>query len=134
MSIQSAFVILYVRDQKRAADFYRAVLQQEPSLDVPGMTEFALPGGASLGLMPSANIKRLLGDLLPDPSQADGIPRAEIYLLVDTPLQYHERAISNGAKELSPLQNRDWGHCAAYSLDPDSHVLAFAAEITQGKL
>ena len=29
--------------------------------------------------------------------------------------------------ELDPLRARDWGHLAAYSLDPDGHVLAFAA-------
>lgn len=118
--------ILYVKDQQRARDFYRAVLQTEPSLDVPGMTEFQLVDGASLGLMPSANITRLLGDTLPDPAQADGIPRAEVYLLVDSPHEYHTRALDNGATELSPLQNRDWGHTVAYSLDHDGHVLAFA--------
>lgn len=123
--MQSIF-ILYVKDQQRARDFYRAVLQMEPTLDVPGMTEFQLANGASLGLMPSANIKRLLGDKMPDPSQADGIPRAEVYLLVDSPLDYHTRALKNGATELSPLLDRDWGHSVAYSHDLDGHVLAFA--------
>lgn len=132
MSIHSALFILYVRDQKRAKDFYRAVLQQEPSLDVPGMTEFPLPGENYLGLMPSANIKRLLGEALPDPSQADGIPRAELYLMVTAPQQYHERALAQGGRELSPLKARDWGHCVAYSCDLDGHVLAFAEGITKG--
>jgi catechol 2,3-dioxygenase-like lactoylglutathione lyase family enzyme len=123
-----AIFILYVKDQQRAKEFYRAVLRVEPSLDVPGMTEFQLVNGASLGLMPSANIKRLLGDKLPNPANADGIPRAEVYLLVDSPQEYHARALSRGATELSPLQDRDWGHRAAYSLDPDGHVVAFAEE------
>ena len=125
-----AFFILYVKDQQRAKEFYRAVLRIGPSLDVPGMTEFQLVNGASLGLMPSANIKRLLGDKLPDPANADGIPRAEIYLLVESPGEYHARALAHGATELSPMQDRDWGHRAAYSLDPDGHVIAFAEEIS----
>ena len=29
-------------------------------------------------------------------------------------------------KELSPMGLRSWGHLAAYCLDPDGHVLAFA--------
>jgi uncharacterized protein len=95
-------------------------------LDVPGMTEFALPGGAVLGLMPEASIRRLLGDKLPDPAAAGGAPRAELYLLVEDPGAYHARALAAGARELSPLQDRDWGHRAAYTLDPDGHVLAFA--------
>lgn len=125
-----AIFILYVKDQQRSKEFYRAVLQIEPSLDVPGMTEFQLVNGASLGLMPAANIKRMLGDKLPDPAKAEGIPRAEIYLLVESPGEYHARALSHGATELSPMQDRDWGHRAAYSLDPDGHVIAFAKEIS----
>lgn len=36
--------ILYVADQARSRDFYRTVLATEPTLDVPGMTEFDLGG------------------------------------------------------------------------------------------
>ena len=38
------------------------------------------------------------------------------------------RAIEFGAREVSPLALRDWGHSVAYSLDPDGHVLAFASQ------
>ncbi|MCB9763958.1 MAG: VOC family protein [Alphaproteobacteria bacterium] len=117
-----AHFILYVREQARSAAFYRAALGVEPRLDVPGMTEFALTGGAVLGLMPEAGAARLLG-IDPGASRA---PRAELYLLVDNPGAAHQRALAAGAAELSPLQPRDWGHEAAYSLDPDGHVLAFA--------
>ena len=92
----------------------------------PGMTEFALPGGSILGLMPESGIKRLLGSVLPDPATASGVPRSELYLVVQDPASYHKRALEAGALELSPLLPRDWGHDAAYCLDPDSHVLAFA--------
>lgn len=122
----TAHFILYVADQKASAAFYAKVLGLKPRLDVPGMTEFELDGGAVLGLMPQAGIKRLLGDKLPDPAKAGGIPRAELYLIVDDPAGHHNRALANGAKELSPLLSRDWGHKAAYSLDLDGHVLAFA--------
>ena len=105
--------------------FYRHTLAAEPDLHVPGMTEFSL-GGAVLGVMPEAGIKRLLGDSLPDPAAARGVPRAEVYLVVDDPAAYHARAMAAGARELSGLAPRDWGHDAAYSLDPDGHVVAFA--------
>ena len=125
MSAVSHF-ILYVADQARSAAFYRSVLACAPRLDVPGMTEFDLPGGAVLGLMPEAGVRRLLGALLPDPAGAHGIPRAELYLLVQEPGDFHQRAVASGSTELSPLLPRDWGHSVAYSLDPDGHVLAFA--------
>jgi catechol 2,3-dioxygenase-like lactoylglutathione lyase family enzyme len=125
-----AHLILYVRDQPASAAFYRAVLARAPRLDVPGMTEFELDG-AVLGLMSEAGIRRLLGDALPDPSSARGVPRAELYLLVPDPAEHHARALAAGARELSPLGPRDWGHDAAYSLDLDGHVLVFARPLAE---
>ena len=118
--------ILYVRDQERARAFYEAALGVAPRLHTPGMTEFALPGGAVLGLMPEAGIRRLL-PTLPDPALARGVPRAETYLLVASPSAYLTRALEAGATELSPVRPRDWGDDVGYCLDPDGHVLAFAA-------
>lgn len=128
----TAHFILYVADQKISARFYERALGIEPRLDVPGMTEFDLGAGAVLGLMPSAGIKRLLGPKLPDPADAHGVPRAELYLLVEDPAAGHRRALEAGAAELSALAPRGWGHDAAYSLDPDGHVLAFAKIFAPG--
>jgi catechol 2,3-dioxygenase-like lactoylglutathione lyase family enzyme len=124
-----AHFILYVKDQQRSRDFYCAVLQIEPYLDVDGISEFELAPECILGVMPAAGIKRILGDALPDPASADGIPRGEIYLQVEDAQAYHDRALASGAMELSPLMLRNWGEEVAYSLDPDGHVLAFANKV-----
>jgi catechol 2,3-dioxygenase-like lactoylglutathione lyase family enzyme len=127
--IARAHLILYVADQTAAAAFWRAVLDEDPALDVPGMTEFALGAAVVLGLMPEAGIRRLLGPVLPDPAGAAGVPRAEVYLVLDSAADveaHHRRALAAGATELSPSARRDWGDVAAYSLDPDGHVVAFA--------
>lgn len=126
MSTESYF-ILYVADQAQSTAFYSAVLGFGPRLHVPGMSEFSLPGGGVLGLMPEQGIRRLLGPALPDPGAGAGIPRCELYLVVGDPAAWHRRSLAAGAKELSPLLPRNWGHAAAYSLDPDGHVLAFAS-------
>ena len=126
MSTASHF-ILYVADQARSTAFYTHVLGIEPRLHVPGMTEFALPGGGVLGLMPVEGVRSLLGAALPDQDLASGMPRAELYLILPEPTACHARALAAGARELSPMLARDWGHVAAYSLDPDGHVLAFAS-------
>lgn len=122
-----AYFILYVSDQGRSERFYRSVLALQPRLSVPGMTEFELQGGSVLSLMPEQGIRKLLGSSLPDSAAGNGIPRAELYLLMPDPYVFHQRALSFGAKELSPVMQRDWGHTAGYTLDPDGHVLAFAA-------
>jgi len=123
-----AHFILYVADQRRATAFYAVTLGAAARLDVPGMTEFELSGGAVLGLMPEAGIVRLLGPALPDPGGARGVPRAELYLVVADAAPFLERALAAGARLVSALAPREWGHSAGYVLDPDGHVLAFAHE------
>ncbi|MBH9552004.1 VOC family protein [Inhella gelatinilytica] len=123
--------ILFVADPAAARDFYAAVLARPPRLDVPGMCEFDLPGGAVLGLMPEAGIRRLLGDALPDSAAARGACRSELYCLLDEdPAPWVERAVAAGARLLSPLSVRNWGHRAAYLLDPEGHLLALAQATT----
>ncbi|MFN7132104.1 MAG: VOC family protein, partial [Myxococcales bacterium] len=112
-------------DQRRSARFYEAVLGRAPTLDVPGMTEFALGDSAVLGLMPVAGARRLLGGGVV--GEAPAQPRSELYLRVADPAAMHARALAEGARESSPLVRRDWGDDAAYSVDPDGHLLAFAA-------
>ncbi len=132
MTIARTNFILYVRDQRASADFYRRVFAAEPILDVPGMSEFNLGDDVVLGLMPELGITRLLDGAV-DPAAAGGVPRAELYLLVDDAAAYHARALAAGGKELSPLQVRDWGEAVAYCQDPDGHVLAFARLLADQK-
>jgi len=116
--------ILYVRDQDAARDFYERVLDAPPRLHAPGMTEFEVAPGTVLGLMPERGIARLL-DLGAAETPGGGI-RGEVYLITPSPEACHRRALAAGARELSAMAPRDWGHRAAYSLDPDGYVLAFA--------
>lgn len=125
ITIQASF-ILYVKDQELSREFYQAVLDKQPSLHVPGMTEFSITDNCKLGLMPESGIKRLIGASLPDPSLAHGIPRAEIYLFMEDVSAPFKRALEEGAKVISALQDRDWGHKVCYLLDPDGHVIALA--------
>lgn len=123
--------ILYVADQAQSTAFYSAVLEVKPTLNVPGMTEFSLSDNTILGLMPEAGAQRLFADAITPPTPARRSPRAEIYLVVEDPDDYHLRAIQNGAREISKMQARDWGHVAAYSIDPDGYVIAFAKKAEQ---
>ena len=118
--------ILYVSNQHKSREFYKQVLNIEPSLDVPGMTEFTLSENCSLGIMPENGIAKILGDKTPHPSTGNGIPRCEIYLYVADCNEYYNRAIRAGAKEVNPVQKRDWGDTVGYVSDPDGHIVAFA--------
>jgi uncharacterized glyoxalase superfamily protein PhnB len=118
--------ILYVADQSKSYEFYKAVLGVEAQLNVPGMTEFKLSDSHVLGLMPESGILRLLQNKIQDPKTARGIPRAELYFSVENPDDMLVKSLTAGAKLLSEMSDRNWGDRTGYVLDLDGHVLAFA--------
>lgn len=102
-----AHFILYVADQNKSTEFYSSVLCTDPTLAVPGMTEFRLSGNTILGLMPEDSAVRLLGDIVGPKSGKPFSSRAELYLVVEDAAAYHERALAAGGLELSGLALRD---------------------------
>jgi predicted enzyme related to lactoylglutathione lyase len=126
MKISEYEIILYVADQQRSRDFYSAVLQKTPALDVPGITEFNLTNELKLGLMPENGIAKILLNKTPHPNTGTGIPRCELYILLDDIEEAYRRAVKAGAKEISSIQDRDWGDKVGYVSDLDGHIIAFA--------
>lgn len=122
--------ILYVANQEASRDFYRKLFQVEPSLDVPGMTEFQL-NGCKLGLMPESGIAKILCPKMRHPEQGTGIPRCELYLRVSEVEDYYQRGIELGATEISGVEARDWGDTVAYLSDADGHIIAFACQTSK---
>lgn len=126
--MMQAEFILYVQDQQRSRDLYRVLLDREPVLDVPGMTEFDL-GGYKLGLMPASGIARIITPALPHPDAGHGVPRCELYLLVTDLDTAIARAVQAGLAVVSLAADRDWGDRVAYFADPDGHVIALAVPL-----
>lgn len=118
--------ILYVKDQEKSKQFYEKLLGLSPSLHVPGMTEFMLSENCKLGLMPEEGMAKILKGTTPHPKSGNGIPRCELYLKVDNAQTYLQRGVEMGAKNVSHLQQRDWGDIAGYIADRDGHIIAFA--------
>lgn len=131
MKITVAHLILFVSNQQQSTEFFKVVLQQEPRLNVPGMTEFSLGQGIVLGLMPEAGAAKIVSPVLPHPSMASGAPRGELYLYCDAPEEAAHRALQIGGRLVSAFSPRDWGDHAVYVADPDGHVVAFAMPSTE---
>lgn len=127
MTTQLEF-ILYVSNQEKSRDFYQILLQQKPSLDVSGMTEFTLNDFVKIGLMPNEGIAKIITPKLPHPTSGIGIPRCELYLQVDNIESIFEKAKQAGATEISPITLRDWGDYVGYISDFDGHVIALASK------
>lgn len=121
-------VILFVNDQQKSMEFYKHVLQQEPILNVPGMTEFALTSDCILGLMPVLGAKKILSSavFLNASGNKNNFPKSEVYLRLENPQNYYERAIALGAISISPMAERNWGATAGYVTDIDGHLIAFS--------
>lgn len=119
-------VILYVYNQLQSKIFYEKILQQKPILDVPGMTKFKVADNFLLGLMPEKGIAKIICPATLDPASGNGIPRCELYLIVENPEEALIWAIEAGAKMISMAKERDWGDSVAYCSDPDGHIIAFA--------
>jgi len=118
--------IIYVEDQKKSTEFYSKILDLNPSLNVPGMTEFNLNSNTKFGLMPENGIVKILKNKTPHPKDGNGIPRCELYLKVKNAKEKISKAVLLGAIEISPLQDRDWGDKVGYIVDIDGHIIAFA--------
>lgn len=129
LNIQASITILYVNNQALSREFYRKVLGSDPSLDVPGMTEFTLTAHHKLGLMPNSGIARIINPPMPHPDEGMGIPRCELYLYVDEPSQAYARATRAGAQPIGAVCMRNWGDQAGYLADPDGHIIAFAKKM-----
>ncbi|MCD8518252.1 MAG: lactoylglutathione lyase [Flavobacterium sp.] len=127
MTTQLEF-ILYVSNQEKSRDFYQILLQQKPSLDVSGMTEFTLNDFVKIGLMPNDGIAKIITPKLPHPTSGIGIPRCELYLQIDNIESIFEEAKQAGATEVSPIALRDWGDYVGYISDFDGHVIALATK------
>lgn len=121
--------ILFIENQQRSTDFYRKLLDKEPSLEVPGMTEFELSPSLKLGLMPENGIAKIIGENTQHPANGNGVPRCEMYLLLENLKPYYERAKALDAVLVSETSDRDWGHKVCYFQDPDGHIIAFAEEL-----
>ncbi|MBX7224468.1 MAG: VOC family protein [Chitinophagales bacterium] len=128
-SIQHVEIILYVVNQQQSTRFYTDLLRLQPSLNVPGMTEFILSSNCKLGLMPNNGIAKILQDKTPHPDDGNGIPRCELYLLVDQLEAFYEQALAAGAVLVSEMEDRNWGDRTCYFMDPDGHIIAFAEKI-----
>lgn len=120
------YIIFYVKDQEKSKDLYSELFSVEPVLHVPGMTEFMLSERIKLGLMPNSGINKIFETSVPHPDKATGIPKCELYLVVESPDKFLNKAIDLGFTELSKLQKRNWEHTVGYVMDSDGNVLAFA--------
>jgi len=123
------YFIIYVEDFAKTKIFYELLFNIKPVIDDPGMCEYQLSDGSTLGIMPNSSLEKLFGKIFEKQKNRKSLPHTEFYFIVEDALQFHNRAIQLGASEIRAFEKMDWGHKVAYSINHDGHILAFAEEV-----
>ena len=131
MQTNEVIFILYVKDQEKSKCFYEQVLGMSPTLHVPGMTEFKLSPGTSLGIMPGDGIVKILDNKIANPNSIEKIPRCEVYLYVEDPEACLLRLVKAGGIAIDHAKPRNWGDFVSYGVDLDGNILAFGKRIKE---
>jgi catechol 2,3-dioxygenase-like lactoylglutathione lyase family enzyme len=126
LKIKHTEIILYVKDQQKSTNFYQTVFRKKPDLNVPGMTEFILNDFCKLGLMSNDGIAKIITPTLPHPNLGSGIPRCELYFIVENLQEEYQNIKNLDIKIISEIKERNWNDTAFYFSDLDGHVIEFA--------
>lgn len=124
--MNKTYFIIYVDNLDKTKMFYEILFNIIPIIDQPSMCEFELPNGLTLGIMPKSSIVKLFGEDYIFNDNKKNNPKFELYFQVDDPETFHKKAMNLGALELRKFEEMDWGDRAAYSINHDGHILAFA--------
>lgn len=124
--MNKTYFIIYVDNFDKTKMFYEILFDIKPIIDEPRMCEFELPNGLTLGIMPNSSFEKLFGGDYIFNDKKKSTPKFELYFQVNNPETFHKKAKQLGALELRKIEKMDWGDKAAYSINHDGHILAFA--------
>lgn len=127
--MNKTYFIIYVEDLEKTKMFYELLFDIKPIIDEPGMCEFKLLDGSTLGIMPNTSLEKLFGTDFKIEKSRKSLPQTELYFLLQDALTFHKKALQLGATEIREFAEMDWGAKVAYSLNHDGHILAFAQKI-----
>ena len=122
-------LVLAVSDVGRAKQFYDDAFGWKPHLEWEGeYAELELPDNDWLGLYREDGFAESAGAPVAELKRGR-YAGAELYVQVDDVESAMGALREAGAKSLSPLARRGWGHEAAYFADPDGNIVAVARPV-----
>jgi lactoylglutathione lyase len=126
--VRFGYTILYVADVAASLDLYeRAFGQRRRFLHESGQYAELETGGTTLAFASTD----LAGSNLPGVVRAPDVgtppPTFEVCFVTEDVPGAFERAVSEGAKAVTPPQTKPWGQDVAYVRDPDGHLVEIAS-------
>lgn len=130
MATEIGMTLLYVRDVRKAADFYQKAFGIELDAGVPAehAEVYAQTAGKTLGFASTDMMRAHVGDLAPVARDAQP-PAMEVLFTVKNVDAAYERAIGAGALSLREPADKPWGQRVAYVRDTDGFVVELASPL-----
>jgi lactoylglutathione lyase len=127
-ALRFGYTILYVADVAASLDFYeRALGQRRRFVHESGQYGELDTGPTTLAIaaheLAAANVPGLYRPERRTGSQ----PTFEVCFVTDNVQRAFERAISEGAEEVTAPQTKPWGQDVAYVRDPDGNLVEIAS-------
>lgn len=120
-----AVLVLAVPDAHSAARFYEAAFGWSVTVREPSYVEFSLPNTMRLGLYKKEGFA-LHTTRAPATIPEGALSATELYIHVEDLEVAMTKLLTAGARQLAPVQTKDWGDDAAYFADPFGNVIALA--------
>lgn len=120
-----AVLVLAVPDASSAARFYEAAFGWPVVVREPTYIEFCLPNKMRLGLYKKQGFA-LHTTRAPVTIPEGALAPTELYIHVEDLDVAISKLLTAGARQLAPVQTKDWGDDAAYFADPFGNVIAIA--------
>ena len=120
-----AVLVLAVPDARSAARFYETAFDWPVIVREPSYVEFSLPNTMRLGLYKKEGFA-LHTTRAPVTIPEGALSTTELYIHVEDLDVAMTKLLTAGARQLAPVQTKDWGDDAAYFADPFGNVIAIA--------
>jgi catechol 2,3-dioxygenase-like lactoylglutathione lyase family enzyme len=127
-ALRFGYTILYVADVAASLDFYeRALGQRRRFVHESGQYAELDTGPTTLALAAHELAAANVPGLYRPERRTSAQPTFEVCFVTDDVQGSFERAVSEGATEVTPPQTKPWGQDVAYVRDPDGNLVEIAS-------
>lgn len=128
--MKHTLTILSTPNVLTSVEFYNTFFAKKPHIHVNVYAEYILENNQRIGLYAQDSLAQITGQISIQPVPPK-LGAVELYFYPQNLKDAIARAEVAGARQLSPLQPRDWGDKVIYYADPFGIIIALAEKINK---
>jgi catechol 2,3-dioxygenase-like lactoylglutathione lyase family enzyme len=118
------YVLLYVPDVKRSADFYKRAFGLELAfMSETGSYAALKTGETTLGFVAQSFVREMLPGGFRPAQTDEAAPPFEVAFTTDDVAAAQDKAVAAGARRVMAPTKKPWGQTVAYVRDPDGNLV-----------